>query len=130
MGADFTYSLCPKEVDKETAINRVMSLTDAELLQIAENCGEEYLLEEDNSTALSDYRDIIIADLYAVYGDTRDTAELRVEGKTFVLTGGMSWGDEPTDSYCSLLRLSESYVTDTEETWVKMHNYREQLEEI
>lgn len=117
MGADFTYIICPKETDKETATKRIMSLTEKQLIEIAENCGDENLIDENDKQSFSMFRDTLLVDLDCVYEYYRDTAILKLDNKTYIITGGLSWGDEPTDSYRPLWRISESFVTDTEENW-------------
>jgi hypothetical protein len=37
---------------------------------------------------------------------------LRIEGKDYVVSGGMSWGDYPTDAYRPLDVISELGVTE------------------
>jgi hypothetical protein len=42
----------------------------------------------------------------------RDTAERLIRGTWFIFSGGMSWGDEPTDSYHYIALIDDSGVTD------------------
>lgn len=46
-----------------------------------------------------------IKEFCSCIGD-RDTAELNFPERTIYLTGGMSWGDDPTDSYDKFMRFS------------------------
>lgn len=120
MGADFTYSLCHRAVDKDTALRRITEMTDNHLRQVMIDLDDYY--DYDGMTAseqLAAYRDTLVMDLGAVYGDYRDTATLIIGGETYVLTGGMSWGDEPTDSYRSIWRIDAAQVTAPEGEWCK-----------
>lgn len=131
MGADFTYSLCHRAVDKDTALRRILEMTDNHLRQVMIDMGDDfdyddYDTDDDIATdttvtaeMLAAYRDTLVMDLECVYGGYRDTAILLIGGETYILTGGMSWGDEPTDSYRSLWRIAESMVTATEGEWRK-----------
>lgn len=47
----------------------------------------------------------------AVQGDRRDVWTGEIGGKSVVLTGGMSWGDGPTEAYEAFERLSLAGVT-------------------
>lgn len=42
----------------------------------------------------------------------RDVVEMRLGGVSYIFSGGMSWGDCPTESYNSVCILSESGVTE------------------
>ena len=46
-----------------------------------------------------------------LFGYTRDVAEFHVENKTYLVSGGMSWGDESTDAYKWLALYAELGVT-------------------
>lgn len=119
MGADFTYALCPREVDKDTALRRILEMTDNQIRQVMIDLGDDYDFDDTDLKDVQLYRDTLVMDLECVYGGYRDTATLVLDGKFYVLTGGMSWGEEPTDSYRSIWRIDAAQVTAPEGEWCK-----------
>jgi hypothetical protein len=134
MGADFLLYCCEEPTDYEKAkviaIQRisVMSgavlddIADDVLWQEADNIKEDF---EDKSLSLEEkdlykldellsekVRSMVRASLEEgvsnILGDAllhrRDLTSMKLNGTTWLFTGGMSWGDLPTDS-CSILNL-------------------------
>ena len=106
MGADMTIAICAKHVEQHVAEARLKTLSN-DVIGVAYNYGDE--LEDDDQT---DYLARAIEDLSWVYGESRETTLLRIEGKDYVVSGGMSWGDYPTDAYRPLDVISELGVTE------------------
>jgi hypothetical protein len=103
MGADFVFSICEMVLTKEQAYTKADELTKADkatetATSLAEQCGVEL---EDNE--INAYLKKCIDEVYAPQG--RDTGSFRLdEGKRdFLITGGMTWGDSPTDAYQSFI---------------------------
>jgi len=61
----------------------------------------------------------VVADFLTSGWESRDTATMQLDGNYYYITGGMSWGDEPTDSYpvinlIDALGITEVPFTDEE----------------
>jgi len=56
----------------------------------------------------------------------RDIAVMQIEGKRYYFTGGMSWGDDPTDSYQKVSLLSSTGLLDEPFGFDPMHPDRSQ----
>lgn len=114
MGADMTIGICARHVDYHVAEARLKTLSNA-VIGAAYNYGDE--IDDDDQ---ADYLAQAIEDLSWVYADTRETTLLRIEGKDYVISGGMSWGDYPTDACRPLDVISELGVTEL--TFGKLSN--------
>jgi hypothetical protein len=110
MGADMTVAICARHVDKHVAEARLKTLSN-DVIGVAYNYGDE--LEDDDDT---DYVARAIEDLSWVYADSRQTCIFYIDGKDYVVSGGFSWGDDPTDAYGPLNAISELGVTELEFT--------------
>ena len=106
MGADMTIGICAKHVDYHVAEARLKTLSNA-VIGAAYNYGDE--IDDDDQ---ADYLAQAIYDLELVYSDSREIVTLRIEGKDYVISGGMSWGDYPTDACRPLDVISELGVTE------------------
>lgn len=88
MGADFCFALVPKcELTPERL---------AKAKAIVEQYGHQKV-----SVTPFDHEDLCkVLDRLAAGGyETRDTALLQLRGADYLVTGGMSWGDPPTEAY-------------------------------
>ena len=101
MGADFIYSIAPVEVDKEKLVARAKVLTYEEAEEIY-NEGEYFFPgaeTEEDAEFLQGIIDRIVEAIEICYTTSRYLDHLTLKGTRYVLTGGMSWGDTPTDVY-------------------------------
>lgn len=110
MGADMALGICARHVDRHVAEARIRTLSNT-VIGAAYNYGED--IEGDDNT---DYVARAIEDLAWVYEWRRATQIIRIEGKDYVVSGGMSWGDAPTDAYEPLNVICELGVTELEFT--------------
>ena len=53
-----------------------------------------------------------VDDILDLDGYRRDLAYITLNGVSYIFTGGMSWGDEPTESCSSISLLEASGVTE------------------
>jgi hypothetical protein len=105
MGADMALGICARHVDRHVAEARIRTLSNA-VIGAAYNYGED--IEDDDT----DYVARAIEDLAWVYEDRRATQIIRIDGKDYVVSGGMSWGDAPTDAYDPLNAIDILGVTE------------------
>jgi len=70
-----------------------------EYFQDYENAGEYF--EKPTQELFDALRRDILEGFGLAYSEPRDSAVLVVDGRRITLTGGLSWGDDPTDSYHS-----------------------------
>lgn len=110
MGADLLLNYVEIAETKEKAQARLdkLQLTEADLGRF-EDCGYYYFESEEFSPEIENQmRAKLQETLELVYsfaeGNTpRDVVSLTIDGnRTFLFTGGMSWGDDPSDSFTDL----------------------------
>ena len=115
MGADFIYKICewPRLENGETArpttelqnilLERLKeALQDDDVLTDLEIEGVIYLEEADNEAEqmrLYEWAKDFIVYVFGAENWPIDCGMLGLEGKEYLLTGGMSWGDDPTESF-------------------------------
>ena len=99
MGADFIYAVLPKCELTEERKGVLLNLVDAMKMEDF----EDDLEDGGNGEGLEKKKDILEAavDSYAFHssGNGREVGELLLKGGMYILTGGMSWGDAPTDAW-------------------------------
>jgi len=131
MGADLMISINEMEATKEEAYKNAEYLTRPErvsntLFVLVEEAGVgkwgygEELNDEPSSNEVYDY---LISCIDEVYGSQmrRDCSVFYVDDRTFYITAGMSWGDEPTDAWqsfvvCEYLGLTHKQPLDNPST--------------
>lgn len=120
MGADFTYAICRIPYDEAGEVfysgNIVKNVMKQRFLKsfreeeqfwgTLEDCG--YFYEEENIEEVAEE----IADFFDKGWGLRDTATLTLDEKHYFITGGLSWGDEPTDSYKIIALIDALGITD------------------
>ena len=139
MGADMILAHCEipcnYEGQRKLVLERINELNDEAVENIVlcyptiEDEIEEYLesasdnLSEDDLFSLNELtriksREIVSNHLIqaadALFGEgyRRDITQICIKDTWFAFSGGMSWGDEPTDSYELVSLIWESGVTD------------------
>jgi hypothetical protein len=116
MGADFTYAIIPlcklTPERREEATNLIANG------QLREGC-----CDSDDPEDVKDERDRVqvALDDYLSFLDSRDTCVLQLKGTPkYLITGGMSWGDSPTDTYDAFLSLENiEGLWDLLEQWAR-----------
>jgi hypothetical protein len=102
MGADFigTFIKVPT-VPQDDALAALAAINDDTLDELFADVrgyspGED---DEDESSRVF-FADMLI-ELYVniLNGDRKDVAEWTIGGEQYLVTGGMTWGDTPTESY-------------------------------
>lgn len=105
MGADFTYALVDMSIDKPTLVQFVKDMDYRTLVSFHEQCyvflsvSDEDI--EDDNEWVTQVKDTLIGSIDAVFdsGSCREVGHLFVNKNHYLITGGMSWGDPPTDIY-------------------------------
>jgi len=135
MGADFLCSVCPlpdvteglkEEISlrvsriKEDTVNNLLETFHHDWKtevddRIEEKFGEEHLFELDDiknifkkeiaQELINDALDEVI-----YLQDRRDTGHMFLEHKWWIISGGMSWGDEPTEAMRYIDIIEESGI--------------------
>lgn len=131
MGADFIWAIAPIDESKETVISKVKEMTLHEardLYSRAEHTFPDFTDEElfpDFTDEKNDelFRQAIIARaveaIETCYGNNRDISRLALKNSQYVLTGGMSWGDAPTNAFddvCLLWEIDQLFAKRAEST--------------
>ena len=119
MGADLIVAVCEMKVSKDEALLRVIKLVDTDLTGLVKTLddwgtGPWAGVEESELPTKEEAIEYLRGQVDIVYSylDRRDCVPLHIDGKVYALTGGMSWGDTPTDAYdafsvCSALSLTD-----------------------
>ncbi len=132
MGADMMLAYCEVSVSKEVAIQRIGAMTDSMLLGWANEwdfeqefdetaLDEDEMLEIPQNTLANDLTATLLGDIETVFDWGRNIAHACFDDKHYAVTGGMSWGDVPTESYLSVQRLGQLGVCG--EIWETAHTY-------
>lgn len=122
MGADFMFSINEMKLTKEEAYAKARKYADnsleATVTMLVEHCGcyefdNMYLEGYDiTSDQLYEFLTECIDTVYN-YQSLRDCSYFTIDyTRRFAITGGMSWGDEPSNSYksfnvCEVLGLTD-----------------------
>lgn len=115
MGADFTLAICERSVPLTTAKERLMTLDNTKLGVLWHGYDSDTVDDDE------DYVSLLLEDLEICYDlERRDTTTVRLDGKEYVMTGGMSWGDEPTEAFWSVDRVDQLGVTVGDDKWVEL----------
>ncbi len=106
MGADLIVEFLEMKLDFNEAVKKAQGLLDADFEEIRTNLCEYYpgFLGSDDETLSKDELMAKVRDALEVvydYNHRRDCAQLVIDDKIYALTGGMSYGDDPTDAYNS-----------------------------
>ena len=138
MGADFVFSMCPlpsylNEGVKEEISYRIKNLPLQNVImfldrfhynfeeEVESRINGDFLTEDDlfNIDTLKEkfMRDIVSEMLDEALDEViysvdfrRDTATIDLSGKRYVISGGMSWGDNPTEAMSYIEMLEESGI--------------------
>jgi hypothetical protein len=113
MGADMAIAICPVVVSKEVAEARLKSLTNGQIYE-AINYGDMDFYDD-----TINYKEHAVEWLSWVYGESRQTTYFVIDNVTYICSGGLSWGDHPTDAYYPLECVSLLALSDTQENWEK-----------
>jgi len=118
MGADFIYHILPlceitpqRKIELIWVIEKLENTTEARKLFWDDLILEDMDLDEIKET-LIDY-----IEEYKEFACRRDVGWLSLNGAKYLLTGGMSWGDDPTDSFKDFEYLD--WAWDCLEEWSK-----------
>lgn len=93
MGADFTFTLLP--VCKLTEERKQELVGMAKTVEV-QSCLEDYFPERSDEEWIGFIEDCL--GQYKDFSRRRDVGVLE-KGIAYYITGGMSWGDSPTDSF-------------------------------
>lgn len=115
MGADLVWAMVPMDYTEDQAKAKVEAITDWEpiLSDLEGYFGLSYdTAEEAKELLLGCVQDVY----YAYKHETRDIGYQKIFGTTFLFTGGMTWGDDPTDIYQSM-SLADAFKLTTDKNW-------------
>jgi len=114
MGADLILAVAPVERDFGEALKRIDTMTEVELNEVAE-LRYGFPLEDDaDGMTTEDVREEIRLAFRAIADDDwrRDVVTLTFGDDSYYVTGGMSWGDSPTEAFGMIELIAASRITD------------------
>lgn len=116
MSADLIIVILPMRKTQDEAIAKLKAMDSEYLLHVLSNY---HAREFDGDTPEAEYAEAIefmtgkIAEVYDYYEKgSRDTEVLMLDGTAWLITGGMSWGDDPTDAFEPLNIVASLGLTD------------------
>ena len=93
MGADMSIATANITKDKQHWLDTVDSATDQ---QLDDFLGDTWVTVEAENEEL---RTLLRNGIDACYSPNREIVRWKNNGETWAVTGGLSWGDSPTDIY-------------------------------
>lgn len=118
MGADFLGAVCPMEISRAEAKERLRKYKEDILLDhLSDFFAKEFEDDEDGTPYEQALRwvDQCIDETYDyVERGSRETDVFHYKGVTFLMTGGMSWGDDPTDAFAPISTVMSLELTKAE----------------
>jgi hypothetical protein len=130
MGAAFLFAICPiprysddhptpavlTDAVAEALNERARALTKDQAESTCEGVHGESLTQRMEELGMEDAYGEIINDLLhsikELRVDSRERGTLFLDGRTYWLTGGMSWSDDPTTAFAGLRLLEFSGITE------------------
>lgn len=110
MGADFCLTYVQVDCEDRDELNRrIDAMTIGQLRWLAELTYDDY--RDDFEMAENMRARLRAAVEEVLFQPRRDVAMLILGNVTYHMTGGMSWGDDPTEAYQYVLLLGESGIT-------------------
>lgn len=116
MGADFMLAAVEISVSKEIALQRLYELTPDEIREAV----EPLCNPDDSEDQIFNRAKDAIEEVYNMFenGGSREGGILKIGDDTkYLVTGGMSWGDYPTDSFLPICVVDILRVTVSEDRW-------------
>lgn len=120
MGADLLLATCVFDIeDKAELLRRIDALDGPSLRWLALEYGDLYLdvdepdgpeIAAEIERANEQVRQELTYAVELVFGGSREIAQFEIGGQVWLVTGGMSGGDDPTDAYRYVALLAESGV--------------------
>lgn len=108
MGADFTYEILPLCRKTDERVAELKALIDGLTLDTYQGVALwESCCDDDELDEYKEELRIAVNDYWELDG-RRDVGCLQMGSQdiTYILTGGMSWGDGPTDAYDIMTKLT------------------------
>ena len=110
MGFFMTFGVCELSVSFDVAAQRLSLLTKQ---NIADLWDDQSDFENRNY-----HEEALFALKVVCDADRNDTSSFQCAcGKEYIMTGGPSWGDSPTDSFDDVERIDKLMITTTEDQW-------------
>lgn len=97
MGAEFigTFIAMPT-ITKDDALARVAAMSDIDCIAAYEHRHDESI---DPATARAEHIDTVTTFFDSIINESREVDFWLIGGIDYVVTGGMSWGDTPTEAF-------------------------------
>lgn len=114
MGADFIFALTRKPSDISVTRQKISELTLDDCLRLADEVmGWNIDHPEGLEFLAADVRTRLHEALTALSeSQPRSVGIMTIKGEQYWITGGMSWGDSPTDTFDDIMFLDHSGVCD------------------
>ena len=109
MGADLNIAITKMEHTYQEAL-QVLNALDERSVYLVVN--EWYYHDDDDYERALDKARECLKEVYDYYErGSRDTVTMNLDGNRWLISGGMSWGDDPTDAFRPLAVVDDLRVT-------------------
>jgi len=119
MGADFIVAMVPMRKTQDEAIAKLKAMDAETLLHVLSYYHARDFDEDTDEQEYAEAIEFVTAKIDEVYGyykhGSRETDVHKIDGTDWLITGGMSWGDDPTDAYESVSVIASLGLTDNDE---------------
>jgi hypothetical protein len=109
MSADFVFAVAEIDRTQDDWQSFVTGMDDDTLRQFITATNYDFYWDEffeDSVNIERQVRERLCEAIAVCFGGSREIGYWRDNGREFVVTGGMSWGDEPTDAMTDVFMLS------------------------
>lgn len=106
MGADFLGAFVPMETSRDSAKNKLREYPEKYVLDTLSDYFAQEFYDEDGKTEYEQALEYVDAQIDIVYDlyqhESREVTVFKYRDVDILVTGGMSWGDDPTDAFQSM----------------------------
>lgn len=107
MGADMTIAVTKFTKTYEEALASLKQMDPASVLLVV-----DYWYSIEDETEALDKATECLKDVYGYYDrGSRDTVTILLDGTRWLISGGLSWGDDPTDAFRPIALVDDLKVT-------------------
>jgi len=119
MGADLFIEMVPMRKTQDEAIAKLKAMDAEVLLGILSDYHGREFSEDTDEQEYAEAVAFVTAKIDEVYGyykhGSRETTVHKIDGTDWLITGGMSYGDNPTDAFESVSVIASLGLTDNDE---------------
>lgn len=114
MGADFIYAMADTTKPLVHWLDTLGEFDDGQMEEFLGTSGMEWVFDDffegDDHVAYQKCAERIQEALHITYNGSRETGVALIDGKRWTLTGGVSWGDPPTEVFDDIA-IADAFIS-------------------